>query len=77
MSKTETVTRYSVKETQVFPKTVLKVIIRPEFTYSPDWRNGDMLKIDNRATLHNSRHDYDHKHHRHVLRSLGRGDRPR
>ena len=75
-SKTETVSGLNPQETQDFLESLLQSAIKPEFTYLHEWRLGDMLMIDNRAAMHKAGHDFDHKQHRHLYRTLVRGDRP-
>ena len=75
-SKTETVSGLNPQETQDFLESLLQSAIKPEFTYLHEWRLGDMLMIDNRAAMHKAGHDFDHNQHRHLYRTLVRGDRP-
>lgn len=75
-SKTETVSGLNPQETQDFLESLLQSAIKPEFIYLHEWRLGDMLMIDNRAAMHKAGHDFDHKQHRHLYRTLVRGDRP-
>ena len=39
-------------------------------------RQGNLLIIDDRASLHKAGFDYDHRQHRRLYRMLVRGDRP-
>ena len=41
------------------------------------WRKGDVLVIDNRATMHRARGDYDRSESRVLWRIIVEGDRPR
>ena len=41
-----------------------------------EYRKGDLLIIDDRASLHKAGFDYDHSQHRRLYRMLVRGDRP-
>lgn len=50
--------------------------IRPENTYTHNWRKGDLLVIDNRATMHRAHGDYDRSQDRELWRLIVQGDRP-
>jgi taurine dioxygenase len=52
-------------------------MIRPEITYRHTWRRGDVLVIDNRATMHRAHGDYDRRESRVLWRIIVEGDRPR
>jgi len=41
-----------------------------------EYKKGDLLIIDDRASLHKAGFDYDHSQHRRLYRMLLRGDRP-
>ena len=61
---------------QAYMRELLDRMIRPEFVYTHAWCKGDVLVIDNRATMYRA-HDDDH-HDNHMLwRILVEGDRPR
>ncbi|MDX1433689.1 MAG: TauD/TfdA family dioxygenase [Gammaproteobacteria bacterium] len=49
---------------------------RPEFVYRHNWRAGDLVVWDNRATLHCAIADYDMREPRHMHRTSVQGDRP-
>jgi taurine dioxygenase len=51
--------------------------IRPEVVYQHAWRKGDVLVIDDRATMHRAHGDYDRKQSRVLWRIIVEGDRPR
>jgi taurine dioxygenase len=51
-------------------------ITQPQFCYAHEYQKGDLLIIDDRATLHKAGFDYDHSQHRRLYRMLVRGDRP-
>ena len=76
-SKTETVTGMSPEETQDFLQELTDRITQPQFCYAHEYQKGDLLIIDNRASLHKAGFDYDHSQHRRLYRMLVRGDRPR
>jgi taurine dioxygenase len=74
--KTENVLGMDPEETQAFLEELLEVAIKPEFTYTHEYRLGDMLIMDNRSCMHKAGFDYDHSQHRMLYRILVRGDRP-
>jgi alpha-ketoglutarate-dependent taurine dioxygenase len=76
-SKTETVTGMSPEETQDFLQELTDRITQPQFCYAHEYQKGDLLIIDDRASLHKAGFDYDHSQHRRLYRMLVRGDRPR
>ena len=56
---------------------LLDRMIRPEIVYRHVWRKGDVLVIDNRATMHRAHGDYDRSESRVLWRIIVEGDRPR
>ena len=52
-------------------------MIRPEIVYHHAWRKGDVLVIDDRATMHRAHGDYDRSQSRVLWRIIVEGDRPR
>ena len=76
-SKTETITGMSPEETQDFLQELTDRITQPQFCYAHEYQKGDLLIIDDRASLHKAGFDYDHSQHRRLYRMLVRGDRPR
>ena len=56
---------------------LLDRMIRPEIVYRHLWRKGDVLVIDNRATMHRAHGDYDRRESRVLWRVIVEGDRPR
>ena len=75
--KTESVTGMSPEETQDFLQDLTDRITQPQFCYAHEYKKGDLLIIDDRASLHKAAFDYDHSQHRRLYRMLVRGDRPR
>jgi taurine dioxygenase len=51
-------------------------MIQPEIVYRHSWRKGDVLVIDDRATMHRAHDDYDHNESRVLWRIIVEGDRP-
>ena len=56
---------------------LLERMIRPEIVYHHAWRKGDVLVIDDRATMHRAHGDYDRQQSRVLWRIIVEGDRPR
>jgi taurine dioxygenase len=56
---------------------LLDRMIRPEIVYHHAWRKGDVLIIDDRATMHRAHGDYDRSQSRVLWRIIVEGDRPR
>ena len=75
-SKTEKVTGMTPEETQNFLQELTGKITQPQFCYAHEYQKGDLLIIDDRASLHKAGFDYDHSQHRRLYRMLVRGDRP-
>ncbi len=59
---------------QAYMRELLDRMIRPEFVYTHAWCKGDVLVIDNRATMYRA-HDDDHEN-RMLWRILVEGDQP-
>ena len=76
MGKTETIDDMDPYETQEFLADLLTEIIKPEFTYTHNWRASDLLIIDNRSALHKAGSDYDPSQHRKLYRTMTLGERP-
>ena len=75
-SKTENILGMTPEATQEFLQDLTDRITQEEFCYAHEYRKGDMLIIDDRASLHKAGFDYDHSQHRLLYRILVRGDRP-
>jgi len=56
---------------------LIERMIRPEIVYHHVWRKGDVLVIDDRATMHRAHGDYDRSQSRVLWRVIVEGDRPR
>jgi len=48
-----------------------------QYLYDRGWRKGDVLVIDDRATMHRAHGDYDRSRSRVLWRIIVEGDRPR
>jgi alpha-ketoglutarate-dependent taurine dioxygenase len=75
-SKTEKVTGMTPEETQEFLQDLTDKITRPQFCYAHEYQKGDLVIIDDRASLHKAGFDFDQSQHRRLYRMLVRGDRP-
>jgi taurine dioxygenase len=62
---------------KTYMNDLLDRMIRPEVIYQHVWRKGDVLVIDNRATMHRAHGDYDRRESRVLWRVITEGDRPR
>ena len=75
-SKTERVIGMTQEETQNFLQDLTDKITQPQFCYAHEYQKGDLLIIDDRASLHKAGHDFDPSQHRRLYRLMVRGDRP-
>jgi len=62
---------------RAYMSDLLGRMIRPDIVYPHTWRAGDVLVIDNRATMHRAHGDYDRSQSRVLWRIIVEGDRPR
>ncbi len=62
---------------QAYLADLVERMIRPEIVYHHNWRKGDVLVIDDRATMRRAHDDYDHSDNRVLWRIIIEGDRPR
>lgn len=76
ISKTERIEGMEPEESIDFLADLLAQAIRPEFVYRHDWRLGDMVVFDNRASMHRAHADYDMSERRLLYRVIVEGDRP-
>jgi len=75
-SKTEKIIGMTPEETQDFLQDLTDKITQPQFCYAHEYQKGDLLIIDDRASLHKAGHDFDPNQQRRLYRLLVRGDRP-
>jgi taurine dioxygenase len=75
-SKTERVIGMTPEETQDFLQELTDLITQPRFCYAHEYQKGDLLIIDDRASLHKAGFDFDHSQQRRLYRMLVRGDKP-
>ena len=59
----------SVAEGRLLVADLLEHATQPKFVYTHDWRAGDYVMWDNRATLHRGRPWPDNLHPRHLVRT--------
>lgn len=74
--KVEQFVGMSPKESQALIEELLETAIQPRFVYRHQWRLGDLLIWDDRATMHRAFADYDLSETRTLYRALVAGDRP-
>ena len=61
---------------QALMQNLLDRTITPENTYTHKWCKGDLMIMDNRATMHRAHGDYDRSQDRELWRLIVQGDRP-
>ncbi len=76
ISKTQNIEGMTPDESQAYLRDLLDRMIRPEIVYTHRWQKGDVLVIDNRATMHRAHGDYDRRESRVLWRIIVEGDRP-
>jgi alpha-ketoglutarate-dependent taurine dioxygenase len=64
------------RASQEYLTDLVERVIQPEIVYRHSWVKGDVLVIDQRATLHCAHNDYDHDQTRLLWRISIEGDRP-
>jgi alpha-ketoglutarate-dependent taurine dioxygenase len=74
--KTERIIGMTPEETQEFLQDLTDKLTQPQFCYAHEYQKGDLLIIDDRASLHKAGFDFDHSQQRRLYRMLVRGDRP-
>jgi alpha-ketoglutarate-dependent taurine dioxygenase len=72
----ETVTGLFSDETQDFLQDATDKVTQPQFCCAHENKQGDLLVIDDGASLHNAGLDYHPIQHHRLYRMLVRGDRP-
>lgn len=61
---------------KAYMQDLLERMIEPGIVYHHAWRKGDVLVIDDRATMHRAHGDYDRSESRILWRIIVEGDRP-
>jgi taurine dioxygenase len=77
ISKATHISGMTPEASREYMSALLERMIRPEIVYRHAWRKGDVLVIDNRATMHRAHGDYDRAQSRVLWRIIVEGDRPR
>lgn len=66
----------SPADSRAYFADLVERMIQPEIVYRHDWVKGDVLVIDDRASLRRAHDDYDHAESRMLWRILVEGERP-
>lgn len=77
ISKATHISGMTTEASRAYMRELLDRMIRPEIVYHHAWRKGDVLVIDDRATMHRAHGDYDRSQSRVLWRIIVEGDRPR
>jgi taurine dioxygenase len=77
ISKATHISGMTPEASRSYMSALLDRMIRPEIVYHHGWRKGDVLVIDDRATMHRAHGDYDRSQSRVLWRIIVEGDRPR
>jgi len=76
ITKTAYIEGMTPEDSRAYLSGLLDQMIRPEIVYTHRWRRGDVLVIDDRATMHRAHGDYDRNESRILWRIIVEGDRP-
>ncbi len=76
VTKAKQIEGMSPDDSRHYMDDLLDRMIRPEIVYHHVWRKGDVLVIDDRATMHRAHGDYDRGQNRVLWRIIAEGDRP-
>ena len=76
ITKTLHIEGMSPEASRAYLSDLIDRMIRPEIVYTHNWRKGDVLVIDDRATMHRAHGDYDRSESRVLWRIIVEGDRP-
>lgn len=76
IQKAKCIEGMSPEASQAYMQDLLDRMIEPGIVYHHQWRKGDVLVIDDRATLHRAHGDYDRTQARVLWRIIVEGDRP-
>src|SRR5215475_7643959 len=77
ISKATHISGMTPEASRAYMQDLLDRMIRPEIVYHHVWKKGDVLVIDDRATMHRAHGDYDRSQSRILWRIIVEGDRPR
>src|SRR3954452_22694592 len=76
ITKTINIEGMTPEASRAYLSDLLERMIRPEIVYTHQWRKGDVLVIEDRATMHRAHGDYDRRESRVLWRIIAEGDRP-
>ena len=76
ITKTKQIEGMTPEASRAYLSDLLERMIEPGITYTHQWREGDVLVIDDRASLHRAHGDYDRSESRVLWRIIVEGDRP-
>ncbi|MEI7711463.1 MAG: TauD/TfdA family dioxygenase [Rhodospirillales bacterium] len=76
ITKTKYIEGMTPEDSKSYLNDLLDRTIVPEIVYYHKWRKGDVLVIDDRATMHRAHGDYDRSQARVLWRIISEGDRP-
>ncbi len=76
VSKTKYIEGMTQEDSKAYLNDLLERMIEPEIVYHHQWRKGDVLVIDDRATMHRAHGDYDRSQARVLWRIIAEGDKP-
>lgn len=74
--KVENFVGMTPEDSQALIRDLLETAIKPDFIYRHEWRLGDLLIWDDRASMHMAYANYDLNETRTLYRLLIKGDRP-
>jgi taurine dioxygenase len=77
ISKATHIDGMTPEASKAYMRELIDRMIGPEIVYHHVWRKGDVLVIDDRATMHRAHGDYDRSQSRVLWRIIVEGDRPR
>ena len=77
ISKATHIDGMTPEASRAYMGALLDRMIQPAIVYQHVWRKGDVLVIDDRATMHRAHGDYDRRESRVLWRIIVEGDRPR
>jgi len=77
ISKATYISGMTPEASKVYMRDLIDRMIQPSIVYQHRWRRGDVLVIDDRATMHRAHGDYDRRESRVLWRIIVEGDRPR
>jgi len=77
VSKAAYIRGMTPEASRAYMADLLERMIKPEIVYHHTWRKGDVLVIDDRATMQRAHGDYHRSQSRVLWRIIVEGDRPR